>query len=218
MPLNESETKSKFDLSSILVKAGLVILALSFLAFLFFFHPIIIKETMYAIKKPDANSLVELNSKPGKPKEKVIIAVDKEFSIVIPKIGANSKVIKDVDPYNSKEYQQKLTRGVAHAKGTSLPGELGNSFYFAHSSDNFYNANRYNSVFYLLNKLNKDDPFYLVYNGEIFKYKVTDAQVVNAEDINYLESDKNKKTATFMTCWPAGTTLRRYIVVGELQN
>jgi sortase A len=218
MPLNENKAKSKFDLSSILVKMGLVILALSFLAFLLFYHPIIIKEIMYAIKRPNATSQVELSDGSKGPKERVIIAVDKEFSIVIPKIGANSKVIKDVDPYNSKEYQQKLTRGVAHAKGTSLPGEFGNSFYFAHSSDNFYNANRYNSVFYLLNKLNKDDPFYLVYNGEIFKYKVTDAQVVNAEDINYLESDKNKKTATLMTCWPAGTTLRRYIVVGELQN
>jgi sortase A len=173
---------------------------------------------MYVIKKPDASRKVELSSKPEEPKEKVIIAADKEFSIVIPKIGANSKIVKDVDPYNSKEYQQKLTQGVAHAKGTSLPGEFGNSFYFAHSSDNFYNANRYNSVFYLLNKLSRGNLIYLIYNGIIYSYKVTESEVVNAEDVNYLQSDENKKTVTLMTCWPAGTTLKRFIVVGELQN
>ena len=148
--------------------------------------------------------------------KKVIVAADKEFSIVIPKIGANSKVIKNVDPYNSLEYQLKLTQGVAHSKGTALPGEKGNSFYFAHSSDSFINANRYNSVFYLLTKMVAGDPFYIIYENRIYKYTVTGSRVVNAEDISYLQGDEIKETATLMTCWPAGTTLKRYVVIGEL--
>ncbi len=220
MKSEKNVPESKLDISTILVKMGLVILALSFLGFLFFFHPIIIKEIMYAINKPDVNSKVEVtkNNVPETGKENVIVAADKEFSIVIPKIGANSKVIKNVDPYNSKEYQQELTKGVAHAIGTSLPGESGNSFYFAHSSDNFYNANRYNSVFYLLDKLSMGDLIYIIYNSTIYTYKVTDLNVVNAEDVSYLKGSAEKSTVTLMTCWPAGTTLKRFIVVGELQN
>jgi LPXTG-site transpeptidase (sortase) family protein len=226
MASEKKETESKIDVSSILIKMGLVVLALSFLAFMLFYFPVIIQEIKYAINKPNIDSQVSLPKENiggtengnNKQKENTIVAADKEFSIVIPKIGANSKVIKDVNPYNSKVYQQGLTKGVAHADGTPYPGEYGNSFYFAHSSDNFYNANRYNSVFYLLNKLNKGDLFYLIYNKQIFKYTVTNVQVVNASDVDYLEGDVTKKTATLMTCWPAGTTLERYIVVGEIIN
>lgn len=196
---------------------GLAILALSFCAFVAFYLPVVIKEISFILKRPDPTLEVAVDSQETqKEKQKYIVAADKEFSIVIPKIGANSKVIKDVDPYNSKEYQQKLTQGVAHAKGTVLPGELGNSFYFAHSSDNFYNANIYNSVFYLLNKLSKGDLFYIIYNQRIYKYEVTQSKIVAAEGISYLAGDKTKSTATLMTCWPAGTTLKRLVVVGEL--
>lgn len=218
MPENEREIRSKPNISSILIKMGLVILALSFCAFIFFYYPVIIKEIMYILKKPDAGNEVNLENKDGSSGKKYIIAADKEFSIVIPKIGANSKVIKDVDPNNSREYQVQLTKGVAHAKGTSLPGEPGNSFYFAHSSDNFYNANRYNSVFYLLNKLSGDDLIYLIYNSTIYIYKVTQVKTVAPEDISYLKGTSDKNTVTLMTCWPAGTTLKRLVVVGELQK
>ena len=216
MPSREKELKS--NISSILVRTGLVLLALSFCAFVFFYYPVILKEISYLFSKPVTDKEVILNgSSDGKNNQKkVIVAADKEFSIVIPKIGANSKVIKNVDPYNSLEYQLKLTQGVAHSKGTSVPGEKGNSFYFAHSSDSFVNANRYNSVFYLLTKLAAGDPFYVIYEQKIYKYSVIESKVVSAEDISYLKGDESKETATLMTCWPAGTTLKRYVVVGEL--
>ena len=156
------------------------------------------------------------DSKGGIDVSREIVAVDKEFSLIVPKIGANSKVVPDVDPYNSQVYQRELTKGVAHAKGTVYPGQVGNSFYFAHSSDNFYNANRYNSVFYLLNKLEKDDLFYFVYKEEIFKYKVLQVKIVSADSIDYLKGTTERKLVTLMTCWPAGTTLQRLVVVGEL--
>jgi sortase A len=216
MPLRKKEPKN--NISSILIKMGLVVLALSFCALLLIYSPVIAKELLYAINKPDASEQVTLSNQSGseKEKKKEIVVADKEFSIVIPKIGVNSKVVKNVDPNKSVEYQLKLTQGVAHAKGTVFPGEFGNSFYFAHSSDSFYNANRYNSVFYLLNKLTKGDFFYLVYNQQIYKYQVKNVKVVEATDINYLSGDKTKQTATLMTCWPAGTTLKRLVVVGEL--
>ncbi len=202
-----------------MTRIGLLLVALSFFAGLIIFFPVIKKEIGYRFKKPNENTPVassELDSMRFFGQDDVIIAKDPLFSIIIPKIAANSKVIADVDPNDSKVYQVALTKGVAHAKGTSYPGEFGNSFYFAHSSDNFYNANRYNSVFYLLNKMETGDFFYLVYENWVYKYIVTEVSVVKPDDIKYMENDTDKKTATLMTCWPAGTTISRLVVVGNL--
>ena len=202
-----------------MTRLGLLLVALAFFGGLIIFFPVIKKEIGYKFNKPDENTPVassELDSMRFFNEEDVIIAEDPLFSIIVPKIGANSKVISDVDPYNSKAYQLALTKGVAHAQGTAYPGEKGNSFYFAHSSDNFYNANRYNSVFYLLNKIEEGDFFYLVYKNWVYKYEVTETSIVKADAVDYMTKETNKKIATLMTCWPAGTTISRLVVVGEL--
>jgi len=217
-PRSQRKTKTKNNYKK-LTRLGLLLVALASLGALIIFFPVLTKEISYLFSKPDKNAHVassELDSMRFFNEDDVIIAKDPLFSVIIPKIGANSKVISDVDSQDSKVYQVALTKGVAHAKGTAYPGETGNSFYFAHSSDNFYNANRYNSVFYLLNKMEKGDFFYLVYKDWVYKYVVTETSVVNPDEIRYLENNTSKKTATLMTCWPAGTTISRLVVVGEL--
>lgn len=149
------------------------------------------------------------------PSKTFITPVDFDFSIVIPKIGANTKVFKNISYTDSKIYQPVLTKGVAHALGTPLPGKKGNTFIFAHSSDNFYNANQYNAVFYLLNKLEKGDKIYLIYEKKKYTYIVTTTAIVDPTATQYLESSKDLSQVTLMTCWPAGTTLKRLIVVGN---
>jgi LPXTG-site transpeptidase (sortase) family protein len=215
---NKSKVPS-IDYLSILTKLGLCLIALALFLSLIIFYPVVVKEIGYFLSKPNQNmSVLAPKNDPNEfvDSQREIVAVDKEFSIVVPKIGANSRIISDVDPYNSQVYQRELTKGVAHAKGTVYPGQVGNSFYFAHSSDNFYNANRYNSVFYLLNKLEDGDLFYFVYKGETFKYKVIQVKIVSAESIDYIKGTTERKLATLMTCWPAGTAIERLVVVGEL--
>ncbi|MFZ2663855.1 MAG: sortase [Patescibacteria group bacterium] len=217
----ESKTKrnSGVNLLRILIKLGLFLIALALLLVIIIFYPVVVKEIGYELSKPNENVSVLASKNDSEEiagENKEIVAIDKDFSIIVPKIGANSKVVSNVDPYDSQVYQRELTKGVAHAKGTVYPGQVGNSFYFAHSSDNFYNANKYNSVFYLLNKLEEDDLFYFVYKGEIFKYKILQVKVVEADSIDYLKGTTDRKLATLMTCWPAGTTIRRLVVVGEL--
>jgi len=215
---NRRKTKTKNGYKK-LTRLGLLLVALASLGALIIFFPVLTKEVSYFFSKPDENSPVassELDSMRFFNEKDVIIAKDPLFSIIIPKIGANSKVISDVDSQDSKVYQVALTKGVAHAKGSAYPGETGNSFYFAHSSDNFYNANRYNSVFYLLNKMEKGDFFYLVYKNWVYKYIITETSVVSPDKVEYLSNKNDKKTATLMTCWPAGTTISRLVVVGEL--
>lgn len=149
------------------------------------------------------------------PKE--VIPVDTSFGIVIPKIGANTRVIPNVDPYDEAIYQEALSQGVAHAAGTVFPGDTGNMFIFAHSAANPVDADVYNAVFYLLNKLKKDDPVYVFYLGKRYTYIVDEVTIVNEDEVAYLQSSSDKKTITLMTCWPAGTTAKRLLVRGILQ-
>jgi sortase A len=144
--------------------------------------------------------------------------VDTNFGIVIPKIEANAKIIQEVDWQNSTIYQRALREGVAHAKGTALPGEAGNTFIFAHSGVDLAEAARYNAVFYLMNKLEKDDEVRLYYQGKEYQYRVTDKKIVQSNAVDYLNQDRSKYTLTLMTCWPAGTTWKRLVVEAELKS
>lgn len=155
-------------------------------------------------------------SKVSNPTEiKAIIPLDTDFGILIPKINANSHIIKNVDPLNSTEYHLALTKGVAHVKGSALPGQKGNIFLFSHSSSDFFNAPKINSVFYLLNKLELDDQIKLFYEGKEYLYAVQDKQVVSSDTINYLQLEDKGQSLTLMTSWPPGTSLKRLIVKAD---
>lgn len=193
-------------ISSVLITLGVASVLVGIVIFVAVFYPVISVELNYQIDKSQGQLMVKREIKPQ----------DSQFGIVIPKIGANAKIIPNVDPYNAKEYQTALTKGIAHAQLTVFPGEAGNVFLFSHSSVNFYEAQKYNSIFYLLDKMEKGDEIDLYYYDEKFKYLVTDKKTVGADEIKYLAGDRFKKTVTLMTCWPPGTTWKRLIVTGEL--
>lgn len=143
-----------------------------------------------------------------------ITPVDNQFGIVIPRLAANAPIIAEVDPFNETDYQLKLTRGVAHAKGSSLPGEGGRTFLFAHSAGDFYEANRYNAIFYLLYKLQTGDDLFIYYQGKKYSYSVKELRYVDPSEVDYLFSEQDNDLI-LMTCWPPGTTYRRLLVIAE---
>jgi len=146
-------------------------------------------------------------------REKVLIPVSSEFSVVVPKIGANEKVFPNVDPNNENEYLQVLKNGIAHAKGTAFPGMNGTTYLFAHSTDNFWNVGRYNAVFYLLNKMEKGDEITLFYNGKRFDYVVRDTKIVDPSDTHFIASNIGQgERVILQTCWPPGTAWKRLLV------
>jgi LPXTG-site transpeptidase (sortase) family protein len=193
---------------SLITKIGYLLVVAAAVIFILNYFPVITQEINYISTQATSSNKVD-----GVPN--VVIPADTEFGIVVPKIGANTNVIADVDPFDSIAYQNALTRGVAHAKGTATTGNIGNVFLFAHSSDNFFNANRYNSIFYLLHRLEKGDTFEIYYKGERYEYEVSDKKIADPKDIQYMDQPKDEKVATLMTCWPPGTTLNRLIVVGK---
>lgn len=137
---------------------------------------------------------------------------DPNFSIVIPKIGANARILPNVDAANDTEYLEALQKGVAHASGTAFPGEQGHIFMFAHSTDYIWNVGTYNAVFYLLYKLEAGDEVNLFYQGKRHVYKVIGKEIVDPSQVEYLTRKTNREFLTLQTCWPPGTTLQRQMV------
>ncbi len=142
----------------------------------------------------------------------VLAPVDPNFDIIIPKIGANSRIIPDVDPSNESVYLPDLQKGVAQAAGTAYPGQGGHIYLFAHSTDYFWNVGTYNAVFYLLYKLQVGDEVDLFYKGQRYVYRVIGREIVDPDAVQYLTRKTNREFLTLQTCWPPGTTLKRLLV------
>lgn len=146
-------------------------------------------------------------------KEQVLNPIDTEFSILIPKIGATARVFANVDPSNEENFLPVLLNGVAHAQGSVFPGAAGNIYLFAHSADNFWNAGRYNAIFYLLKDLEEGDEIVVFYQGKRYNYFVDQTRIVPPEDTSFITQAKTgNEQLILQTCWPPGTTWKRLLV------
>ena len=134
-----------------------------------------------------------------------------DFSINIPKIHAMSPIIKNVDPWNEKEYLEALQKGVAQARGTVLPGQTGTIYLFAHSSDVPWHITRYNIAFFRLGELRIGDAIFIQYQKKQYEYKVVRMQTVSPNNISVLVS-QNKNQLILQTCTPIGTSFLRLLV------
>lgn len=149
-------------------------------------------------------------------KEQVLVPPDPSFSILIPKIGASSRVIANVDSQNKEEYLSVLKSGVAHAKGSVFPGLPGNTYLFAHSADNWWDVGHYNAVFYTLNNLSENDEIVVFFENQRFNYKVTQKVITGPENVTYLSTKQEKKhQLVLQTCWPPGTTWQRLYIIAD---
>ncbi|NTU73029.1 sortase [Candidatus Roizmanbacteria bacterium] len=137
---------------------------------------------------------------------------DPSYSIVIPKIGANARIIANVNAADEGEYLKALQKGVAHVLGSAFPGEGGHIFLFAHSTDYVWNVGTYNAVFYLLYKLETGDEVDLFYKNHRYVYKVIGKKEVFPNEVEYLTRKTTTEFLTLQTCWPPGTTLKRILV------
>lgn len=208
MPAKTSKKKRAPQRNVFLRYFGICCICLGIAILAVTYAPLILQELSYTYRQ-----IVHTTVKPSEIQPR-----DPSLGIVIPKIGANASIILDVDPYNSAIYQRALTRGVAHAKGTALPTQTGNSFLFSHSSDDLANAMRYNSIFYLLPKLTKGDEIWIFIHGTKHIYTVDSTSIVSKADIRYLTQTSEKKLLTLMTCWPPGTDIKRYLVIASVKE
>lgn len=139
------------------------------------------------------------------------------FSIKIDKLGVSSKIVSNVDSSNEDEYLEALTKGVAHAKGTYLPGVGGGVTLFSHSTDDDGVARDRKAVFYKLDELKKDDLITISYLGEEYQYEVYRSWVTVKDDVGMFKRIKNGERLFLVTCTPRGTTDKRLIVEAKLK-
>lgn len=137
----------------------------------------------------------------------------KDFRLVIPKIGLESVVIKNVDPNNPSLYGEQLANGVAHALGSYLPGEDGTMFLFAHSTDAEFNIARYNAKFYAVRKLEVGDEILIRYGDKDIKYIVKDKKVISPLELDQVRDSGYKLVLS--TCYPPGTDWQRLVIFAD---
>lgn len=171
-----------------------------------------IQKTNYEIQNTNEPSFADVLAG---AKEQVIIPKNSQFSIVIPKIGASVKVTPNIDPANPEEFLPVLKEGVAHAKGTVFPGMIGNTYLFAHSANNWWEAGQYNAVFYLLKDLTIGDEVIVFFEDRRYDYVVSESFLTEPDDVSLLTGAQQDKREQLIlqTCWPPGTPLKRQIVV-----
>jgi LPXTG-site transpeptidase (sortase) family protein len=136
--------------------------------------------------------------------------------VIIPKINVEIPTDFSQTTTNESAIENALEGGVVHYPTTSLPGQTGNTAFFGHSSNNIFNKGKYKFAFVLLHTLQKDDTFYLTYNGKVYTYQVISTNIVEPNQVSVLDPVPGETaTATLITCDPPGTSLHRLVVVGR---
>lgn len=149
------------------------------------------------------------------PNVKILIPKDPNFSIIVEKIGADAPIIANVDASNKAVYTDALKRGVAHALGTSFPGQAGVTYLFAHSTDTIFNVPRFNAIFYLLKDLTAGERIVVFFNGRRFDYLVSETKITEPEDVSYFTMKTAEQILVLQTCYPPGTTWKRLLVIAR---
>ena len=149
-------------------------------------------------------------------KEQILTPIDPLFSILIPKLGIDEKVIPNVDPDNPQDYLPVLQQGIAHAKGSVFPGFPGTTYLFAHSADNWWDIEHYNAIFYTLNNLSTGDEIAVFFENRRYEYVVSQKIIADPQDVSYLVSQHSgEQRLVLQTCWPPGTTFKRLYVLAK---
>jgi sortase A len=143
--------------------------------------------------------------------------VNKDFSLVIERIGVNAPVVKDVSVTDESAYLEALKKGVAHSITSKYPSENpGNVYLFAHASVDFWRLGKYATVFNLLRKLNNGDRIHVFYEQKDYVYEVVNKEVHEGWNTYPLTRPVVEPTLTLQTCDPPGTTLNRLVVTAKL--
>ncbi|HVC36547.1 MAG TPA: sortase [Candidatus Dormibacteraeota bacterium] len=198
--------KAKHHLQSLLF--GLAIGSIVIFIFLFgFFNEIILAPFIQPGRQsPNTPLILDPNS----------VAPTGSPEVIIPKINVEIPTLYSVTSINENDIENGLLDGVVHYPTTVLPGQLGNTAFFGHSSNNIFNKGKYKFAFVLLHTLVPGDTFYLTNNNKVYVYKVISKTIVDPSDVSVLGPVPNEiASATLITCDPPGTSLHRLIIVGQ---
>lgn len=161
------------------------------------------KPQTYTTEKPETNTQNLVRGEPN--------------SLEIASLGIKTP-LQYAESKNETEFQELLQKGVVHYPGTALVGEVGNAYFFGHSSDYAWSKGGYKTVFALLPNIAVGEEIKISgQDGIVYTYKVTEKFVASKTDLGLLSQETGgKKILTLQTSYPVGTALKRYIVKAEL--
>lgn len=141
---------------------------------LIFYSQFFISQFMYLFNRPSTSTNQTeqpTNQTPAQPVEPTqppaqqpAEVVGPQNEIIIPKIGVRVPLVF-IETNNEVEVLRALRDGVVHYYGTAYPGEVGNSVFFGHSSNDWWEPGNYKFVFVLLEKLVPGDQYEIHYNS-----------------------------------------------------
>lgn len=212
--------KKKFlTLPNLSITLGILFLLLSF-------GPLIVQEVWYFVKelKNQDYSLTSKEEGDGSVFARFLTTapiriepVNRDFSIVIEKIGISAPIVANVSVVDEKQYKEALKTGVAHAISSDYPTTSPSNVYlFAHASLNFWDLGKYATVFNLLRKLSYKDTIHIFYDNLDYVYEVVNKEVVKGWDVNPITRPVIEPILTLQTCDPPGTTINRFVVTAKL--
>jgi len=154
------------------------------------------------------------------------VVINKNYSqnmqLSIPSVNINKvNVSPNVESHEEEIYNQYLTSGLAHFKGTPLPGDNGNSFIYGHSAvTSFFDSHPDlpETIFTRLEDVDIGDTIEIFRDGEKLSYTARNKRIVEDDDFSIFQHNSNRETLTLMTCWPVGIGSKRLVVTAEINE
>jgi sortase A len=145
------------------------------------------------------------------------VQVGPDPKLIIPKINVNVPVIYNV-AIDHDSQMAAMQKGVAHFAipgADSVPGQIGNTTFSGHSSNDLFDPGDYKFIFAQLDKLQQGDTIYVNYNSIRYTYTITKKEVVKPTQVDKLTYATDKPILTLITCTPLGTSTNRLLVTAE---
>lgn len=137
------------------------------------------------------------------------------FSIEIPKIAVNEKVIANVDAKDEEAYNKALEMGVAHGLNSAFPGQNKMIFIFGHSSNYEWNVGVYDEIFYQIKDLVSGDEVILHHGTKDYYYEMVEQVIKEKNETDYINNMAKDDVLILQTCYPPGTDWKRLYVVAK---
>lgn len=132
-------------------------------------------------------------------------------NISIPKINVDAPILYP-ESDEKKDILIALKEGVVIYPGSALPGEKGATIILGHSSKPIFHSGKYDTVFSLINKLDKGDEIIFYYNQKKHIYKVFNKRIFRPNEEILSDNSKNESVIVLLSCWPIGTDWKRIAV------
>jgi LPXTG-site transpeptidase (sortase) family protein len=144
------------------------------------------------------------------------VATESTVSLSMPQLGVTAPIILNVSGDDAATYLKTLEYGVAHYKGSALPGKAGNVFLFGHCEYDANNPGKYKEVFKQLNFLGESQRIYITDGDKKYVYKILSKKEVLAKDMSVANQNTfGKHMLTLMTNWPPGSSEKRYVIKAQ---